>query len=335
MEENNPVFEFKKVTRVFEGGPLVKALDSISFGVYEGDTFGIIGAKGAGKTTLVRLCTRIEESTFGSIRFRGKKVSEMEPAEIKALRRRVATIITPLGLVGHCTVRKNLELAAELFGLSLAKGEELIEELMEKCCILEYENVLVKDVPPVERLLTAVARVLLGDPECIIFDENDAALSDEETDRAAEILKWIKEEYALTMVIATGKMRIVEKLCNHAIVLEAGHLVECGGVLDIIKSPSSAAAKKLVYPENTPLEQYDSQGKRCVRIAFDGTAAKEPVIAGLVEETGEMVSILCANTKSIGGIGFGQMIVELPDDTIGAQKVINYFKQKGVFVEVV
>ena len=335
MEENNPVFEFKKVTKVFEGGPLVKALDSLSFGVYEGDTFGIIGAKGAGKTTLVKLFTRIEESTFGSIRFRGKKISEMEQAEIKELRRRVATIITSLGLVGHCTVRENLELAAELFRISRSQAEGLISEMMEKCCISAYENVLAGGLSPADRLLTAVARVLLGNPECIIFDENDAALSDDDIDRVAEILKGLKEEYSLTMVIATGRMRIVEKLCNHAMVLETGHLVECGGVFDIIRSPSSAAAKKLVYPENTPLEQYDSQGRRCVRIAFDGTAAKEPVIAGLVEETGEKVSILCANTKSIGGTGFGQMIVELPDDTIAAQKVINYFKQKGVFVEVV
>ena len=335
MEENYPVFEFKKVTKVYEGGPLVKALDSLSFKVYEGDTFGIIGEKGAGKSTLIRLFTRIEESTFGSIRFRGKKLSEMSPEEIREMRRRAATIISSLGLMGHCTVRQNLELAAKLFKVAPAEAESLISEVMEKCGISAFENVLTHELSPADRVLTAVARALLGKPECLIFDEADAPLSDDETDRVAEIIKKLKKENSLTLIIATGKMRIVESLCNHAMVLETGHLVECGGVLDIIKSPSSAAAKKLVYPENTPLEQYDSQGKRCVRIAFDGTAAKEPVIAALVEETGEKVSILCANTKSIGGIGFGQMIVELPDDTIGAQKVINYFKQKGVFVEVV
>lgn len=335
MKENDPVFEFKKVTRVYEGGALVKALDSISFGVYEGDVFGIIGEKDSGRTTLVNMFTRLEDSTFGSVKYRGREVSKMNSVELKDLRRSVPTVINPLGLIEHRSVYENLSLAAKLFQIPDHKAAELISNILEKCYLKEVKDAAVASLPSLERLLTAIARVLTGGPGCIILDEPDSALSGSDISRAAEILKELKEEYGLTLVIATGSMKIVENLCNHAMVLEKGHLVECGGVLDIIRSPSSAAAKKLVYPENTPLEQYDSQGKRCVRIAFDGTSAKEPVIAGLVEETGEMVSILCANTKSIGGIGFGQMIVELPDDTIGAQKVINYFKKKGVFMEVV
>ncbi len=335
MSENIPIFEFKKITCVYEGGPLVKALDSISFRIYEGDTFGIVGDKGSGKSTLVKMFTCLEKSTFGSVRYRGMEVAEMAPAQLKGLRRKCATILHPHGLVEARSVRENLELAGKLAGLTEQELSGRIGEIRDICGITEVIEKTAGCLNPCMKLLTAIARAMMSLPECLILDETDKELNRNELELVTDILKKLREKYSLTLIVVTNIMQMVESLCNHAIVLEEGHLVECGSVLDIIRSPRSAAAKKLVYPENTPLEQYDSQGKRCVRIAFDGTAAREPVIAGLVEETGEKVSILCANTKSIGGEGFGQMIVELPDERIAAQKVINYFKNKGVFSEVI
>ena len=70
--------------------------------------------------------------------------------------------------------------------------------------------------------------------------------------------------------------------------------------------------------------------KKCYRIVFDGRAATEPVIANLVKETGESVNILSANTRSVGGIGYGQMIVEFPKDPKASEAVKEYFEKIGM-----
>ena len=69
-----------------------------------------------------------------------------------------------------------------------------------------------------------------------------------------------------------------------------------------------------------------------IRIAFDGASAREPFIAELVEQTGEKVNILGANTKSVGGIVYGQMVLELPKDKNGQETVLNYFNGKNLSI---
>ena len=69
-----------------------------------------------------------------------------------------------------------------------------------------------------------------------------------------------------------------------------------------------------------------------MRIAFDGLSAKEPFIADLVATTGLKVNILSANTKSVGGVGYGQMVLELPKDEADREAVIAYFKRKGLAI---
>ena len=90
------------------------------------------------------------------------------------------------------------------------------------------------------------------------------------------------------------------------------------------------AAKKLVFPSN-PFDPSDPSG-RIVRIVFDGTHSSEPFIANLVEKTGLKVNILSANTRSVGGIGYGQMIVELPESSEDQKTIIDFFTEGGLNV---
>jgi D-methionine transport system ATP-binding protein len=111
-------------------------------------------------------------------------------------------------------------------------------------------------------------------------------------------------------------------------------LAEVGKVSDIFTAPKSEAARRLILPngEGNVLNPYDVSGNggRIVRIAFDGLSANEPFISNLVEDTGRKVNILSANTKSVGGIGYGQMIIELPKEAEDQEVVIDYFRSKGL-----
>ncbi|MCR5625867.1 MAG: ATP-binding cassette domain-containing protein [Lachnospiraceae bacterium] len=324
MSEN--IIEFKNVTKIYEGRNLIKALDSVSFSAQKGDIFGVVGDNDSGKTTLMKLFKRLEAPTYGNILYKGRDISEYSD-EINT---EIALIFEGLGLLDHLTVRENIENYKKLFSDYVNQADRSPADI---CGIEDLWDKPVSTLTKIQKVRVAIARSLIVNPEILLVDELLPEGNEAQIEQISALLRKINEEYQTTIFVFTRNMPIVEQICNQVLFLEKGHVAEYGNVRDIIKSPRSNVAKKLIYPENTPLEQYDSGGHRCIRIAFDGTAAKEPIIAGLVEETGEMVSILCANTKSIGGVGFGQMIVQLPDDMIGAQKALNYFKKAGVFVE--
>ena len=156
------------------------------------------------------------------------------------------------------------------------------------------------------------------------------------TEEILNLLQEINRTRKLTVVIITHEMSVVEKICDRVAILDDGNLAEIGKVTDIFTKPTSRAAKTLVFPNGIEdmINPFDrGHGlKRLVRIAFDGTSCNEPFIASLVEETGKKVNILSANTKSVNGIGYGQMVLELPEDETDQQIVLSYFTGKGLSV---
>ena len=112
--------------------------------------------------------------------------------------------------------------------------------------------------------------------------------------------------------------------------IDDGELAEVGDVKEVFSNPQSKAAKKLVFPSN-PFDPSDEDGE-LIRIVFDGTQSNVPFIANLVEQTGVKVNILSANTKSVGGIGYGQMILELPSDRKDRQTAVDFFRKNGLSV---
>ena len=97
-----------------------------------------------------------------------------------------------------------------------------------------------------------------------------------------------------------------------------------------VSSPGVGSISRIVFPANP----FDPSGdsRSLVRIVFDGTQSNVPFIANLVEKTGLKVNILSANTKSVGGIGYGQMILELPSSERERRTVIDFFKDGGLAV---
>ena len=98
----------------------------------------------------------------------------------------------------------------------------------------------------------------------------------------------------------------------------------------------SDAAKRLVFRADDAVSENEFDepdgSRRLVRIVFDGLTAHKPFISDLVEDTGRKVNILSANTKSVGGIGYGQMVVELPEEKSDQDIVLDYFKKSGLSV---
>ena len=325
------VFELQNVYKTYRNdGKEFEALKNVSLEVGEGEIFGIIGMSGAGKSTLVRTLNRLEDVSGGRVTFYGKNLAELKPAELRKVRHSISMIFQGFNLLNQRTVIQNVELSMRILGIGRTERRKKALEMLEIVGLADKANEFPARLSGGQKQRVAIARALAVDPKVLLCDEATSALDPKITGEILDLLKKINEERFLTIVIITHEMSVVEKICDKVAIIDDGELAEVGDVKEVFSNPQSKAAKKLVFPSN-PFDPSDEDGE-LIRIVFDGTQSNVPFIANLVEQTGVKVNILSANTKSVGGIGYGQMILELPSDRKDRQTAVDFFRKNGLSV---
>ena len=325
------VFDLKNIYKTYKNdGKEFTALKDVSLSINEGEIFGIIGMSGAGKSTLVRTLNRLEEVTSGTVSFYGRDLASLKARELREVRHSISMIFQGFNLVNQRTVIQNVEQSLRIIGTPRAVRREKAKQMLEVVGLSEKANEFPARLSGGQKQRVAIARALAVDPKVLLCDEATSALDPKITGEILDLLKKINEERMLTIVIITHEMSVVEKICDRVAIIDDGNLAEIGDVKDVFSNPQSRAAKKLVFPSN-PFDPSDEKGQ-LIRIVFDGTQSNVPFIANLVEQTGLKVNILSANTRSVGGIGYGQMIIEPPKLAKERQTVIDFFKKGGLSV---
>ena len=325
------VFKLDHVYKNFKNdGKEFLALKDVSLSINEGEVFGIIGMSGAGKSTLVRTLNRLEAVSEGSVSFYGQDLSVLKDKDLRLIRRQIAMIFQSFNLLNQRSVLSNVMQPLRIAGIPRAKRKEKALEMLKVVGLEDKKNEYPARLSGGQRQRVAIARALAADPKVLLCDEATSALDPKMTGEILDLLKTINETRKLTVVIITHEMSVVEKICDRVAIIDDGNLAEIGDVKDVFSNPQSKAAKKLVFPSN-PFDPSDGNGQ-IIRLVFDGTQSNVPFIANLVEQTGLKVNILSANTRSVGGIGYGQMIVELPKLAKDRQTVIDFFKEGGLSV---
>lgn len=331
MGKETVIFRLEHVSKRFgTGNSEVTALEDVSLSIYEGEIFGIIGMSGAGKSTLVRTLNRLEEISDGNIFFLEENLGSLTNKELRKVRQSMAMVFQSFNLLMQKTVLDNVLLPMKIAGKNRKEQKEKALEMLKVVGLEEKANAYPAQLSGGQRQRVAIARALTMEPKVLLCDEATSALDPKITDEILKLLQRINKSMGITVVMITHEMSVVEKICDRVAIIDQGRLVEIGDVKDIFTNPQTEVAKHLIFPQKNELNAFDATGGRYVRLVFDGIAANEPLIANLVEETGQKVNILCANTKSINGIGYGQMIVELPEEETGAEQVMTYFREQGV-----
>ena len=325
------VYELQNVYKTYKNdGKEFTALKDVSLNVREGEIFGIIGMSGAGKSTLVRTLNRLEEVTSGTVSFYGKDLAALKARELREVRHSISMIFQGFNLINQRTVIQNVEQSLKIIGMPRAARKEKARQMLEVVGLSEKANEYPARLSGGQKQRVAIARALAVDPKVLLCDEATSALDPKITGEILDLLKKINEERKLTIIIITHEMSVVEKICDRVAIIDDGNLAEIGDVKEVFSNPQSKAAKKLVFPSN-PFDPSDENGE-LIRIVFDGTQSNVPFIANLVEKTGLKVNILSANTRSVGGIGYGQIIVELPKPEKDRKTVIDFFRAGGLSV---
>lgn len=331
MGERKPIYQLKHLSKIYQDKKVKNvALTDVNLDIFEGEIFGIIGMSGAGKSTLVRMLNRLEDVTGGEVVFDGKNLETMGRKEIRNVRKNIAMIFQGFHLLMQKNVMKNVELPLKLAGVSKQERQKKAGEMLEIVGLSEKIQAYPSQLSGGQRQRVAIARALAMNPRVLLCDEATSALDPKITDEILNLLKDINKKMKLTIVIITHEMGVIEKICDRVAIIDKGKVAEFGDVEGVFSNPQTGAAKKLILPSLSKDNPFDMSDKKCYRIVFDGRSATEPIIANLVKSTGESVNILSANTRSVGGVGYGQMIVEFPKEKTAHDTVLDYFRGIGI-----
>lgn len=331
-EVKKELIELCSIDKVFEtDAGAFKALEDVSITINDGDIFGIIGLSGAGKSTLVRCINLLERPTSGKVLIDGKDIMSLSKKELIETRKNIGMIFQSFNLLSQRNVLKNVTFPLELQGVKSYEAKQRARELLALVGLSDKEKSYPAQLSGGQKQRVAIARALATNPKYLLCDEATSALDPNTITSILSLLKEINRKLGITIVVITHEMRVVESICNKVAVIDGGKIAEMGDVKDVFISPKSAIAKELILPKSRAVESVDSD--KVIRIVFDGQSSNEPVISNLTVECRAAVNILGADTKNIDGKAFGQMLLQLPEDTAACERIMHYLDTRGIHYE--
>ena len=314
----------------------VQALKHVSLSIETGDIYGIIGMSGAGKSTLVRCMNFLEVPSEGKVLIDGKSLSEFSPKELRKEREKIGMIFQHFNLLMQKNVLENVCFPLYIQGKKKAEARAKALELLEIVGLADRAKAYPAQLSGGQKQRVAIARALASDPQILLCDEATSALDTQPTSSILELLQDINQKFGITIVIITHQMSVVREICTHVAIMKDGEVKEQGLVEEIFSHPKSQVAKELISKdsgndvESKKLTQSEIQDGEIVRIVFSENSAFEPVIANLILTFHEPVNILKANTKNVGGVAKGEMILQFMSDSTNVPEMKKFLTERGL-----
>ena len=314
----------------------VQALKHVSLSIETGDINGIIGKSGAGKSTLVRCMNFLEVPSEGKVLIDGKSLSEFSPKELRKEREKIGMIFQHFNLLMQKNVLENVCFPLYIQGKKKAEARAKALELLEIVGLADRAKAYPAQLSGGQKQRVAIARALASDPQILLCDEATSALDPQTTSSILELLQDINQKFGITIVIITHQMSVVREICTHVAIMKDGEVKEQGLVEEIFSHPKSQVAKELISKdsgndvESKKLTQSEIQDGEIVRIVFSENSAFEPVIANLILTFHEPVNILKANTKNVGGVAKGEMILQFMSDSTNVPEMKKFLTERGL-----
>ncbi|GEN46836.1 ABC transporter ATP-binding protein [Alkalibacillus haloalkaliphilus] len=201
---------------------IVKAIEGVTFDVYEGEILGLLGPNGAGKTTTIKCMCGLLKPDEGSVQIKGTNV---EKSRLKALNHISAVLEGNRNLYWRLTVRENLEYFAGNRGARRKDVQTRIDHLLDQFNLKHKENELVSSLSRGMQQKLAIAVALLANTEVILLDEPTLGIDVETGYEIRELLKEIVKKENKTIIISSHDMPVVQDLCERTVIINHGKVI--------------------------------------------------------------------------------------------------------------
>lgn len=245
-----PLFVIKELSKKYSNEGAGFSLQNISFSIFPGETLGIIGESGSGKTTFGKLLIRLYIADSGFILFKGKDIAHLSKKDVIQYRRSVQMVFQNPSLT--CNPQKRiLDIISEPLDIhNIIPREQRYDQVIELLHLVQLDADLALKYPfecsggQLQRV--SIARALALNPEVIVCDEPLTALDLPTALQITELLQSLQKKLKLTYVFISHDLSMIQRLTHRILVLKAGKIVELGNTRHILLDPSEPYTKNFV-----------------------------------------------------------------------------------------
>ncbi len=229
----------------------VKAVDGVSLKIYEGETLGLVGESGCGKTTLGRTIMHLESATEGSIRYRGKDISKLSRRDLKKLRKEIQIIFQDpfSSLNPRIPVGKSILEPMKVHKLYNSNEErrDKVVEILKKVGLEDSSyNRYPHEFSGGQRQRIGIARTIALQPKLIICDESVSALDVSVQAQVLNLLNSLKKDFGFTYIFISHDLAVVKYMADQLVVMNKGKIEEIGDADAIYRNPKTSYTQKLI-----------------------------------------------------------------------------------------
>lgn len=339
------MIELKDIDVVFkQKDNVVTAVKDVNLSINRGEIFGIVGYSGAGKSTLVRTINLLQRPTHGSVTVNGQNLIELTPAELRTARKKIGMIFQHFNLMNSRTIFDNVAFPLKGSGLSKKEVAHKVAELLNLVGLKEKSDSYPSQLSGGQKQRVAIARALANDPDVLLCDEATSALDPKTTSSILKLLKELNQKLNITMVVITHEMAVVKDLCDRVAVMENGHVLEEGSILEIFTQPKQRLTKEFIntathfdqeielvlkHPQTISI----SHESELARLTYTGDQTTQPFITGVIREYGIEINILYGHIEIIQNTPVGNLLVALKGEPQQINAATEFLKQHSVKVD--
>jgi len=224
-------------------------LDDINFTINKGEAVSLIGPSGSGKSTILRCIADLETLTGGKILIEGHNLQDkgIDRKIKKELLLKTGMIFQNFNLFPHMTVKDNIVKTLRIVKkTAVKKAEEIAKKVLETVGLADKKDNFPNELSGGQKQRVAIARGLALKPDILLFDEPTSALDPELVKEVLDIIRKLKKERKMTMLIVSHEMKFVREISDEVIVMENGKILEKGSVEKIFENPETQRVKEFL-----------------------------------------------------------------------------------------
>ena len=256
----------------------VRAVDGVSFDIQPGETLGLVGESGCGKSTTGETLLRLQEPTGGTVTFDGKDVFEIGGADLNEFRRRAQVVFQDpfSSLDPRMTIRQIVRQPLDVHDVGTKKERnERVVELLERVGMsTDHLDRYPGEFSGGQRQRIGIARALALDPEFLVLDEPTSALDVSVQAQVLNLLVELKEEFGLTYLLISHDLSVIRHVCDRVAVMYLGELVEVGPASEVFESPRHPYTQALL--ESVPRANVEEKDREVETLSGDVPSPRNP-----------------------------------------------------------
>ncbi|WP_349239764.1 ATP-binding cassette domain-containing protein [Patulibacter sp. SYSU D01012] len=308
-----------RLTKTFRrDGRDATVLDDVTLHVDAGRIAGVVGPSGAGKSTLARCVNLLERPTSGTVTVAGRELTALGESDLQAARRGIGTIFQSAQLLSNRTAAGNVALPLEIAWVGRAERRARVAELLGRVGLTDHATAYPAQLSGGQRQRVGIARALALRPQVLLSDEATSGLDPETTHAILALLRGLRDDLGLTILLITHEMDVVRDVCDDVALLRAGRIVEQGPIADLVTDPDSALGRGIVPVR--PAARADAE--TAWRVTYAGPDVDAAWLSALERGTGGPVRLLGANVEAIDGRSVGHATVAVADPSADVAAVV-------------